>query len=330
MCSSDLYRWLTASTDSKQPIHTNDPWLEMIHQKKLRIVLYGYPTEFAPTINLPKEFTKIPCMSVLRQSGLISGRSLTKRFLSSDLRHPNDLGYSIDAKVLFNALCDQNIFGLTPSQKLPLTTSQGDWLSLRDRYLENRNHLASELDPLKQQHILRAMFHLSYTLSMLDANNQQISQDHHSIKRILTRGFRDEIILQILIASYHDEMVIGMDNAPMLSPDELRIYLAISRATTDPKSQREIFHLRSNEKFFKQFLVDYESIPTGFLKDLPTFFPISYCPRFKEISGISNQDLKIDDDWQSLLGKNLSDSTSIEKPPLTCELEARLHKEFWK
>ena len=91
----------------------------------------------------------IPLAKILKKSGFADKNSrISKRFLSYDLVHANDLGYQLQAQTVFNWFASRSKFNLSPNQKFNLTVGEEElkalevtlnsWLSrLREKQLDS-------------------------------------------------------------------------------------------------------------------------------------------------------------------------------------------------
>lgn len=91
----------------------------------------------------------IPLAKILNKSGFADKNSrISRRFLSYDLVHANDLGYQLQAQTVFNWFASRSKFNLSPNQKFKLTVDEealkalevtlNSWLHrLREKQLES-------------------------------------------------------------------------------------------------------------------------------------------------------------------------------------------------
>ena len=152
----------------------------------------------------------IPLAKILKKSGFADKNSrISKRFLSYDLVHANDLGYQLQAQTVFNWFASRSKFNLSPNQKFNLTVGEEElkalevtlnsWLSrLREKQLDSvelfpfamkaawQYYIATGDESVKLTYdklaniyinIFHSIYPITYTLNRLDRLNTSGAND---------------------------------------------------------------------------------------------------------------------------------------------------------
>lgn len=278
----------------------------LVKERSLTIFFYEYPFHQNLLVNIPDRFVKIPCWEVLRVSGLAEGKNLKNIYLSADNHHLNDLGYAIDARVLFNFLAEMGYFGLDPSKKLPHIEGNKNLDSLRVAFDSLSHSIMQTRDHEKLYKLILEILHLGSLLSRIAPADLKYSKFYDAALRILIFGFRDTEPL-----SYEMRTLRGAWDAGPGSELEqekakmIQYHLAVMKSSTQPEQLEAVKQLAYFEQIFFDYRSKVEKIQTGFLKDMPRFYPLEFCPKFLVDSQISAQQISIKKDWELVVGREM-------------------------
>jgi hypothetical protein len=199
-----------------------------------------------------------------------------------DNNHSNNLGYLVEAGVLFNYFCDKGLFGLSSRKKLAVEKQEFLQLGpdLEERYIRQKAGLKF-LGPGNLPGIifmLNEVWFLADLLRSLYPQNTVYAQEAQKMEKLMLLVFHD--------------FRVGHARA-RFAPDEdfLRLYEAVMRATLDADS---VHWSEVRDIVGSQMRVTDE---ISFLPDL-TPYPLEKCQRFLQESGYRAEELSSSAEWE--------------------------------
>jgi hypothetical protein len=258
---------------------------QMVSENSLNFMVLDY---FEPLLafdffyELSTDFSFIPLARLLQEQGFSSDGRFKVRFRSVDNNHSNNLGYLVEAGVIFNYFCDRGLFGLSSRKKLAVEKQEFLQFGsgLEERYIRQKADLRS-LGPESLPGIifmLNEVWFLADLLRSLYPQNKVYVQEVQKMERLMLLVFHD--------------FRVGHARA-RFAPDEdfLRLYEAVMRATLDADS---VHWSEVRDIVGSQMRVTDE---ISFLPDLAPY-PLEKCQRFLQESGYRAEELSSSAEWE--------------------------------
>ena len=256
---------------------------------------------------------------ILLNKGVISGPSLPTQFLSPDMSTPNDLGYGIEARVLFNEMCNLGIFNLDPSKSMPLLPTGESYFELEGNYAELKAEVVSQETMAIDRGKLRTLLSLSHQLKYVSKRADFFEQEYQALDKIIIYGFHDVLKLRESIYQYKN-LSEGVIKIGLSEIDEkkLRIRMGLLKSLTVPTDPIEIRHLRDYEKMFHDYRSPEGSIETGSFRIMPEPLPLQFCPALASKLKIKPDEMGIQSDWKRIFNREIEDENFKSILPENC------------
>lgn len=270
---------------------------KLLDRKKFRIFTLEYTASYPmPAFySSDKRLTPVPLRSKLKKKGF-GDRGFDKKFISKiSPAHANDMGYHIEAVLLFNFFCHQNEFGLSMSDVLSFS-DMSEFADLQiDRYQAIKTYLAKrvfeELQDRTSSVSGRLIEALAIVENLEDQNPSPVyREEHRKLDKLLTLFFQAPGHLsQQLISSQS-----GIKKATT-EEDFARLKLYYSVLWTVTNSRTEVWASAHERAFGRPFPLSAASI--SYLPLLSPY-PLEYCQKFIQESGYSPAELSVRDEFE--------------------------------
>jgi hypothetical protein len=283
---------------------------EIAREKKLKMYSLGYSiyaeehnalSRYCLSHDHP-EITLIDLRKIMIGSPYLNHQQiLAPEFRNLSGSHPNDIGYQVEATFLFNWFCTQKLLGLNENNivtEKPLQTFAPEF---QRRYREKLQILkAITATDLNQRQKLQR---LNLTASDLWMELRQIHlhremaeyvEDYKKIERLNTHIFHSENVLFGYLMSACFAHIGAVTESPIV-PDmeKIKLYTAIMRATVHPEHEQR----KNIETLLQKAKLPFPELQITYLPELK-FYPLEYCPRFLQESGLSATDMSTEKDWE--------------------------------
>lgn len=233
-----------------------------------------------------------------------SENRISRRFLSYDLVHANDLGYRLQAQAVYNWFAEKAKWGLNPSQKLQLAVDQ--------KVLEELHKtLESWLSKLKELQVDSVDF---FPFAMKAAWQYYVATGDLKAKSIYDK------LAKVYTYIFHSiyPITYTLNKLDRLSPAEIK-GLEYSSDTLNQWFQIiRIFEFKSNHDYVSEYLQRFPEIMKvnktySSYAGLNAPHPLELCPRFVQETGFDISSISALDDWQFLFGNEFDLTNIAEK-----------------
>jgi hypothetical protein len=217
--------------------------------------------------------------------------------------HPNDLGYFLEARALFNFLCQQQMLDFRPENQLTENSVTDMVTSLKKDYEAAKKRLrqtgiddfSTQNRRLKLQNTLFQVWSLSQTLNGMEPQNLKIREEHLKIEKIGALNLHDSRIIMIHLKGM--PLSVSEDRnstAPSIRQDILydtiRQLNIIAALETAQRENDNIFDELPLKKDFMKF--SYTPYISGF-----PLFPLELCERFIQKTAHTREELSAEAEW---------------------------------
>lgn len=282
---------------------------QVIATKKLNVYVLGYSVHDDREHSIipycqPQE-TEIPIIS-LRESLLSSPFAgddglLLPKYRNLAGSHPNDAGYHIEAKILFNYFCRHGLLSLNPKSSL-----HDDDISYYMRRLEG--FVTADLAKLKAltledfqnprfgTKIGMQVYNLYMTLDQLkEYQGFEHYQKAFELAEVLVSlvFYNNPSIGAYLLESYFVSMGMSQYSAISPDPERIKLFFAILQAVQAPGSE---YRLLVEDKIRASNFPGRELVISFFI-DTP-MYPLEFCERFIKESGFDPEQLGAKEAWE--------------------------------
>jgi hypothetical protein len=268
-----------------------------------------------PMFYTQKSYHKIPLFNLLKEQGLIDGHIFQQKYLG-DGSHPNNIGYYIQAVLLFNYFCRQQMLGLKPECVKVLELNNKFTEPLKKRYSELKKKFRSYTETpfglfkifqiWRWQHDFYELILLVQLLKEQDKTDLELQQEYRSLEKLGILVFHNTSIA----GSFFEQLYIKSGKQEKPDNDAMKkmevFYLSMKALfPTNSKlwnvvnqnyRQLRTMHNSQHESFEKKQLTRI----TGFIPywSLIAPYPLEFCERFLTESGISAEDIDTRHEWE--------------------------------
>jgi hypothetical protein len=261
---------------------------EILKQKKLQLTVVDYTEPNQHFFYFPLEsLPRVPVFSCLKAGGFLTDEGyFDLPYRGIDGGHPNDLGYYLESLCVFNYICRQHLFGLTPLNEQEINTS-GFIGAAAERYvgfLDNLRSLEPDDSFYKQLARIRQLvaeaWSMADTLHYSQPDNDRFRQEKERLERLSLLLFHDVRVGQALLRVQPDR-------------EKIALYYAVMAATIEPDSGLWV-HINAVIEN-SGFALEKPSV--SLLRGLG-FYPLGSCRRFQRESAYPAELLSIRSDWE--------------------------------
>ena len=235
----------------------------------------------------------IPLAKILSEAGFSNQQNrISKRFLSYDLVHANDLGYRLQAQATFNWFAARSKLNLIPAQQFDLTVDDEALRELKDT-------LQSWLNILREEKVDSAD---RFPFAMKAAWQYYIATGDQTIKSIYDK------LANIYINIFHSiyPITYALNRQDRLNSSELRD-LTVDNHYAEKLNRWfqlvRIFKYRSNHDYVSEYqskFPDIMKMDTSYsdYKKLDPPHPIELCPLLIKETGYAKEEFSALEDWE--------------------------------
>jgi hypothetical protein len=303
----------------------------LVSEKKLQIFVLDYTTY--PLHHCPDPFylEEGPFQSIGLRQDLSAGGFLREKgeyfkdmFISMTGNHPNDLGYYLEAAVIFNYFCARSFAGLSPKNRTDLSMDAGSEyvFGLQERYRQNRQILSNmntreqilNFGPENQLFsLLPELWSLAGLLHKLLPEEPLYALEYEALERLAFLVFHDTRIM-VIAFSRLQQMFTGKNPQKVLEAERQRFLLTYYAAKAIfPQDSPE---WPSIEEKFRTMPGRPEVQSISFLPFLPVY-PLEFCPVFLKESGLNSEQLSTVSDWELFFSQSYKETFS--EIPAVCQ-----------
>ncbi len=235
----------------------------------------------------------IPLAQILNKAGFANQQNrISKRFLSYDLVHANDLGYRLQAQAVFNWFAARTKLNLIPAQQFSLTVDEEAFKELKDT-------LQLWLNILREKKVDSADH---FPFAMKAAWQYYIATGDQTIKSIYDK--LGNIYINIFHSIY--PITYALNRQERVNSSELRD-VKIDDHNTEKLNRWfqlvRIFKYRSNHDYVSEYQAKFPKIMkmnktySDYAKLDPPH-PIELCPLLIKETGYSKEEFSALEDWE--------------------------------
>lgn len=258
--------------------------------------------------------TFIPLAKILIQKGFgDSNGRISKRFLSYDLVHANDLGYQLQAQAIYNWFVEKGKWGFDPNSKFALAVDEGSLLNLK-------NTLQKWLLKLKQLHLDSAD---SFPLAMKAAWQYYVATGDSSAKDIF------DALARVHTYAFHSIYPITLQMNRLNRFDLSKIETIDDSKYSHAKLNQwfqfiQIFRFKSSYDYVPEYLDKFPKILKveehySNFEGIETPHPLEFCPRFLKETRVDVSEISILKDWKFLYGRDFDRADIPEVNSKICD-----------
>ena len=236
----------------------------------------------------------IPLANILKQNGFASDNNglVSRKYLSYDLVHANDLGYKLQAQAIYNWLAARQKLNLQKDHQIKLVVDQKSIQELQkildDSLLKLKESKRNSDDQIAVT--MRAAWQL-YVLT----GNLHFKEKYERLSNLLVFAFHQTYPL---INALNREHRIRLTNKTYLKDTEINFLFQLVRILDKSPQDYTTDYL---EKF--PGVIDSEKIYSDY-SFLRTPFPLELCKRFIRETNLKISSVSILDTWVEFFGKN--------------------------
>lgn len=280
----------------------------ILHYKKHHVYALGYPI-YPSTMPFydteSPQITVIPLGEMLQDKGWLKD-GIFPTALRCEAFHSNDIGYRMEAQFIFNFLCEEQLFGLTPEQKIAADIDPSFIMELRQKYDRQKNYLYSikEIERFSPQREYQKVFDAIleiWTLSALLAEflpeKTELQQEHERSEKLRLLVFHDIKTVITYFSKIRTETRNPLtDFYP--DPQKSNLYYNVMKVIAKPQMKEwQILQEMVEETEKRFFILDKYDVP--YIPNLPRLFPLENCPRLVGKRQFAPEDLQTAQAWET-------------------------------
>jgi lysophospholipase L1-like esterase len=238
----------------------------------------------------------IPLAEILKDAGFFDpGGYVSRRFLSFDLVHANDLGYRLQAQAVFNWLARRSKFGLVPESALELAVDEKALNQLRanlDLWLSRLRKAGldgADLFPF----VMKAAWQVYVATGEKGAYERYLG-----LGKLYTYAFLSIYPITYALNRQDTMSTTGhYQNSRTLSVKEINDLFQVIRVLKDRSTHD---YVSEYQEKFSEFVNMDRKISDYSALNPP--FPLELCKKFLHETGLSQKKIGVLDQWERVFG----------------------------
>jgi len=257
----------------------------------------------------------IPLAEILKKAGFFDpGGYVSRRFLSFDLIHANDLGYRLQAQAVFNWLARRSKFSLDPQSTLELAVDEKALNQLRTRL----DHWLSRLRKAGREGGELFPFVMKAAWQVYVATGEKEAYDRYlGLGKLYTYAF-----LSIFPVTYtlnrQDTMSTSVQyqSDQALNSVEINDLFQVIRVLKDRSTHDYVSEYQQKFKgrvSMERKISDYSGLNPP--------FPLELCEKFLRETGLAREKISILAQWEQVFGTPFNREDIAEEDWAVCRVE---------
>ena len=249
----------------------------------------------------------IPLAEILIEEGFGSKEGLiSRRFLSYDLVHANDLGYKLQAQAVFNWFARRKKLGLDQEDQLILAVDESSLKELRNTLKIWLKKIRME----KERSAERFPFVMKAAWQVYAATgDEEVKNLYDRLSKLYIFAFHS--IYPITYALNREDRIIESERDDLkgeMSKEQIDSWFQIIRALVHRSTHDYVTEYVDKFKGIVSMSRDYSDY--SFL-DPP--FPLELCERFMKETGLKTEDVSVLGLWEEFFGEEYSPDEMAKK-----------------
>lgn len=254
-------------------------------------------------------YQRIPTFVTLQKLGLTDGYFMRSDFMAEGL-HPNDLGYQIEAQLIFNYLCGQQLFGLLAENMVNVGIDYNFLAKQQLRYQELKKEIFAlqkipsglwsfqEISNLRDK--LRELLVLLESFISSDENNPIYQQEYIYLEKLMVLVFHSPRVVLSLFVKTQGEF-FGAKKPDLLLWSRLQVFYPALCSFMHPKQKEWLIIssalevIQPHHQFSSEKVSYLGSFIPGYVPMTP--YPLELCPKFVRESALDGRLISTREEW---------------------------------
>ena len=310
--------WFGWNRDNNSNTATEDYYKELETIAKSKNLIIYFVDYFLGETTFMNTYFKnssyfIPMAKILKNEGFFDQNGfISKKYLSFDLIHANDIGYRLQAQTLFNWFSSKKKFNLKPSSKIDIKVDK-EAISKLHENLAKKYKIFIEKNGKEELFVPLMQAVWQYYLITGDYSYKRL---HESLEKVLIFAYhKAHGIEEILGRQQRMKTSEHYKNDDSILPDHeidhwFKVLAAVGKKSND--------ELLSEYSDLSNLWKEPQKLYSDF-SNLRKPFPLQNCAKFLRETGLSAKEININEDWKVIFKANF-DQSNVHKENLKfCE-----------